>query len=208
MMDINGKPFLEYLVCNVARCGFNRFLFLCGHRGRQIEDYFGKGDYFGVTIAYAFEEQLAGTGGALLNASSLLAEEFLLLNGDTYFNINYSDLFVQQPKGQWIVKMALRAVPDATRYGSVHLYHDKVIGFSEKSSSGSGLVNGGVYWMKRRILSYIRQIPSSMEKDVLPLLARDGLVWGWPYQGFFIDIGTPEDLQRAAKALPLINEST
>lgn len=79
---------------------------------------------------------------------------------------------------------------------------NRVKGFAEKEVASAGLINGGHYWVRKDVLSYVRQVPSSMERDVIPPLAREGLIWGWPYDGFFIDIGLPEDIGRARAVLP------
>lgn len=206
MLEIDGKPFLEYVVRNAKRFGFNRMLFLCGYKGEQIRSHFGAGESLGVALDYVFEQRLAGTAGALLEAAGMLEEEFLLINGDTLFDFNYLDLASRDPDGSWTVKMALRNVPNASRYGRVKLSDSKVTDFSEKALKGEGLVNGGVYFMKKDIIRTIRQVPSSLEKDVLPLLAQRGEVWGWSYKGFFIDIGLPEELARARRLIPAWNQ--
>ena len=202
LLDINGRPFLEYLLWNVSRFGFKKVLFLCGVRGEQIKKYFDTGEPFGVTIRYAFEDTLAGTAGALLNASNELDEEFLLANGDTFFDFNYLDLTVREPWGPWIIKIALRNRIETSRYGKVITEKQQVIHFAEKDKNGKGLINGGVYWVKKKILDVIPKVPSSLEKDILPSLVTNGLVWGWPYKGFFIDIGLPDQLQRARRLFP------
>jgi len=208
LLNINEKPFLEYLLRNVTRFRFKKVLFLCGYRGEQIRRYFETGERFGVTIDYVFEDKLAGTAGALLNASIKLDEEFLLVNGDTIFDFNYLDLITQQPKGRWVVKMALREMNATSRYGRVRTDRHQITHFCEKGRKDKGLINGGAYWVKKEVLSFIHQIPSSLEKDVLPPLAQKGLVWGWPYKGFFIDIGVPEALERARKAIPRWSKKT
>lgn len=197
LMDIEGKPFLDYLVRNIVRYGFKQLLFLCGYKAEKIQHYFGSGENLGAKINYVIEEQLAGTAGALLKAADYLEEEFLLVNGDTFFDFNFLDLVVRKPEGPWIVKMALRKVADASRYGKVDVNGCHVKGFLEKGSKVNGLINGGVYWMKKDITNRIPHIPYSLENDVLPGLVKEGLVWGWPYDGLFVDIGLPEELEYA-----------
>jgi len=202
LMDIEDKPFLEYLVRNIIRHGFKQLLFLCGYKAEKIQNYFGNGESMGATINYVIEKQLAGTAGAILQATDYLNEEFLLVNGDTLFDLNFLDLVVRKPEGAWIIKMALRKLADASRYGKVEVDGCHVKGFLEKGSIGNGLINGGVYWMKKDIINWIYHVPSSLENDVLPGLVKECMIWGWPYDGLFVDIGIPEALEYARKIVP------
>lgn len=202
LMEINGRPFLEYLLRSTVRYGFKKSLFLCGYRGDLIREYFGDGSRFGTTIAYLFEESLAGTAGAIFSAADYLEEGFLLVNGDTLFDFDYRNLLTFVPTDPWIAVMALKEVADTARYGSVTINDHRVTGFAEKGRSGEGLINGGVYWINREIVHAIPGIPCSLENDVLPDLVGKGLVWGSPFGGLFIDIGLPEELDRARRILP------
>jgi D-glycero-D-manno-heptose 1,7-bisphosphate phosphatase len=201
MLDIDNRPFLDYLVWNLKRHGFGEIIFLCGYKGEQVRDYFGEGQD-GCVFLYSFEKDLAGTAGALLQAKELLRDQFLLINGDTIFDINYLDLVCSETKGPWMVKMALRCVTDVSRYGSVQREDGIVTGFTEKEFSGQGQINGGVYWMKKDIAQYAEGLPCSLEKDILPILVERRLLHAWAYNGFFIDIGLPEELDRARNELP------
>lgn len=201
MLDIGGKPFLDFLVWNLMRCGFEEIVFLCGYKGELVKDYFGEkrqGCYF----LYSFEKDLAGTAGAIMQARDLMRDQFLLLNGDTIFDINYLDLIRRETKIPWTVRMVLRSVADTSRYGSIQQQNGIVNGFIEKGNSGSGLINGGIYWMEKDILNYINHTPCSLEKDVLPKLVDHRLLHAWQYDSFFIDIGLPEELERAKNLLP------
>jgi D-glycero-D-manno-heptose 1,7-bisphosphate phosphatase len=143
-----------------------------------------------------------GTGGALQQAADLLDYEFLLFNGDSLFDFNLLDLQTLAAKKPWLGKVALRPLPDTGRYGTVSLNGECITSFAEKTSSGSGLINGGVYMLRREILGYIKSIPCSLEKDIMPKLFAEGKLYGRTYSGYFIDIGIPEDLQRAQVELP------
>lgn len=202
LLDINGRPFLEYVIFNITRHGFREIIFLCGYKGEKIFRHFGGGDRFGSTFRYFFESRPAGTAGAILEAADDLEDEFLLINGDTLFDFNLLDLVCRRPDRHWMVKIALRSVPDTSRYGKVQLNGCQVSGLEEKDAEGAGCINGGYYWVSREIIAELRKTPCSMEKEVIPFLAKKGLVWGWPYKGFFIDIGVPEDLERARKLIP------
>ena len=142
-----------------------------------------------------------GTGGALKYAREYLQDEFLLLNGDSIFDFNYLDLCVcerDQEPGNWLARIALLPVENASRYGLVELNGVEIRAFREKPDvPESGLINSGVYWLKTEILDFIADTPNSLEQEVFPKLANEGRLVGRIYQGFFIDIGIPEDLQQA-----------
>lgn len=198
LLPVGGKPFLEYLLWNLRRHGFRRYLFLVSYLGHAIKDHFSGGEKWGVEIAYCEEERPLGTGGALRAAENQLEEEFLLVNGDTLFDFNYLDLVMRQPEGYWLVKMALREVGDAGRYGLVELGREhRVLGFREKGSSQRGLINGGYYLCRKEVVDWVEQFPCSFESEVIPRLAEMGLVYGWSYDGYFLDIGIREAYERA-----------
>jgi D,D-heptose 1,7-bisphosphate phosphatase len=146
-----------------------------------------------------------GTGGALNYAREHLQEEFLLLNGDSIFDFNYLDLCncVQEHEPEnWLGRVALLAVENATRYGFVDLEGAQIKSFREKPAAPeSGTINSGVYWLKSEVLNFIGDTPCSLEQDVFPKLAAKGRLVGRIYDGFFIDIGIPDDLQRARDSL-------
>lgn len=120
------------------------------------------------------------------------------MNGDSFLEFDFRELIRFHQGHNGLVSMAVRRVPDATRYGTVQLNdQDRVVGFREKMGvPGSGIINGGVYVFKRAVLQHIPDGPASLEKDVFPLLLEHG-VYAIEQQGLFIDIGTPEDYARA-----------
>ena len=202
LLDVGGRPFIEYLIGNLRRFGFDRIVLLVGPFVRAFETELGTGRRFGVSLTLLPEDAPAGTGGALVRARHLLNRRFLLLNGDSFFDFNLLDLVARRTPGPWLVRLALRRVGGAGRYGSVTLEGNRVTAFGEKSASGPGLINAGVYWMKREAVEEIPNLPCSMEIDLLPRFVAGGLVRGAVYEGRFVDIGTPENLERADNLLP------
>jgi D-glycero-D-manno-heptose 1,7-bisphosphate phosphatase len=102
--------------------------------------------------------------------------------------------------------IALRAVDDVSRYGSVEEQDARVVSFSEKNPNrrGPGKVNGGIYVLKKEIAQAIERLPCSMEVDVFARLVARGEIHGWLSEGYFIDIGIPEALERGRRELPLV----
>jgi D,D-heptose 1,7-bisphosphate phosphatase len=207
MIEVGGRPFLDYLLREVGRHGFRRVVLVSGYRSQQVVEHFPvrwrASPDIELDITHIVEPEPAGTAGALTHAADTLDEEFLLLNGDSMFDINLVELARSPAGGSWIAKLALRDVADASRYGTVTLQGPRVVRFVERPErAGPGMINGGVYWLKRDILQAIGQRPCSLERDVLPKFAERGVVFGQSYGGFFIDIGTPDDLARAESVLP------
>jgi D,D-heptose 1,7-bisphosphate phosphatase len=201
MLPVAGRPFLAYLIENLARFGFDDFLLLSGYRSDVVQSYFDNQPdvirRFNLRVRIIAEPEALGTAGALRHASDFLATEFLLLNGDSFFDFNVLDLCTFAAKEPWLARMALREVPEASRYGVVTLAHDEtVLTMNERPDlPGPGLINGGLYWLRRAIVDAIPLGESSLERTVFPELAAKGLVRGKVYDGFFLDIGVPEDFQ-------------
>ena len=199
MVLINKNPFLEYLVLNLKRHGIKKIIFSTGYLSEKISEYFGNGDSFGLDFKYVEEISPLGTGGALKLSSSLLDKEFLVLNGDSFFDINYSELgnlLLTSPDA--IVAMALKLENNIQRYGKVILNRKHVKGYIEKGlESNPGLINSGVYSMKHEALDILPEGHSSLEHDLFPKLVDLNLIIGSEFKGYFIDIGIPSELKKA-----------
>ncbi len=202
LVAVGGIPFVEHLIWNLQRHGIRRVVLSIGHLGHQFRECFGDGSRHGVRISYIAEKDPAGTGGALKLAGACLEDAFWVLNGDTLFDIDYFDLARLLQENGTDVALALRHVENAERYGSIVLEEGRIRKFREKAARGPGVVNGGVYAMRRSVLEHVTKLPCSLETDVLPVLAVGGRVAGKTYDGFFIDIGTPESLRDAQESLP------
>jgi len=204
LLAVDGSPFLDVLLFEIGRHGIKDVLLLAGFEGEQVARYAASTPIaarFGLDVKVAIEPSPAGTGGALKLAEHLLAPEFLLLNGDSWFDVNLLDL-APAAGPDWLISMRLRGVPDASRYGLVTLDGEQVTSISEKPPSpGPGVINGGV-WLARRELVRFLTPKCSMESDVLPDLAAQGRVAGKVCDGYFIDIGVPADLERAQTEVP------
>lgn len=204
LLNVGGRPFLAWLLREVSRHGFTEAVMLGGFRGEQLEAVLGDGSDFGLKIRHVIEPAPAGTAGALTHAADFLDETFLLMNGDSLLDINLLDLCQPLPDSV-VARAALRQVPDAGRYGQVTLDGDKVTGFNEKSNDATpGVINGGVYWMRRAILERINRTPMSLEQDIFPDLATEGRLEGRVYDRPFIDIGVPSSFSEAQSFVPSV----
>jgi NDP-sugar pyrophosphorylase family protein len=201
MLDVAGRPFLEYQLDFLRLAGVEEILFCAGYRAETLQQHFGDGGRFGLRIRYAIESQPAGTGGAVKLAATQLQEKFFVLNGDTIFEADLT-LLGAAPREATTAAVALREVEDVSRFGQVHLNGNQVTDFAEKSGVGRGLINGGLYCLRRAAIDLLPEGPSSLERDLFPLLAQQQHLIGLPFGGYFLDIGLPETLARAQTELP------
>lgn len=200
MAPINNKPFLEYLLDFINSLSFRRVIFSTGYKGEVIESFFGE-KYKNLELVYAAEPKPLGTGGAIKFAfSQVKSSHFMVLNGDTMFNIDLDKFFQKHIEKLSPVSVALRKVSDASRFGTVTLNRDGLIAdFAEKQSQGGeSLINGGIYLFASRFFKKL-DLPEvfSAEKELFPELVKNEQLYGQAFDAYFIDIGIPEDYKRA-----------
>ena len=204
MLLVGERPFIGYLIWNLKRQGFNKVIISIGYKAEKIISYIDSELKHIKGIEYVQEHNPMGTGGALKLASSKLDPHFLVINGDSLFDINYMNLikFSQKfPKA--LVSLALREVKDNSRYGKVLIDDEKIKGFSEnKDVNNNNLINGGVYLINRKVLEFIPDGNCSLESDLFPKLVHQELIIGKKCGGYFIDIGIPLDYNRSQIELP------
>jgi D-glycero-alpha-D-manno-heptose 1-phosphate guanylyltransferase len=200
LAPLGDISFLELLVMQLASQGFHRLVMCTGYRAVQIQQEFGDGNKWNVAIDYSEESLPLGTAGAIKLAERFVsvASEFVVMNGDSFLELDLQRLIRFHREHGGSASMAVRQVSDAARYGTVHTGEkNRVVRFDEKTGiPGPGLINGGVYVFSRAILQNISHGPSSLEKDVFPALLHEG-IFALEQHGMFIDIGTPEDYDRA-----------
>jgi NDP-sugar pyrophosphorylase family protein len=197
MIPFNGKPFLEHQMQILADQGFRDFVLCIGHGAEQISDYFGDGSRRGWTVEYSEEVTPLGTGGALRYAEAFFQEAVLILNGDTYFAMDYRALATDHAgHSDAIATIAVATVEDTARYGQVIVDADRrITAFREKAAAqGRGRVNAGCYIFEPEVLRYIPAgQKTSLEQQVFPaLLAAGEPLYAFGAPGAFVDIGTPE----------------
>jgi NDP-sugar pyrophosphorylase family protein len=201
-----GPPFLDYLLDMIERHGYRDILLLAGYLGETLEAAYGARRIGKAAVRVMREEVPLGTAGALTIAREALDPRFLLMNGDAFFDINLRALEQASLRSGATATLALRSVPDAARYGRVIEEDGKVLAFLEKDMSrpGPGVINGGVYVLKREILDLVRDLPCSLEQHVFPALVERGEIAGCEFNGYFLDIGLPETLEQGHLELPSV----
>ncbi len=210
LMKISAdRVFLDLLIDNVARQGFDRILLLAGHFGEQIADRYEGRVILGATLSVAVEPEPKGAGGALRWARDKLDSIFLVLNGDTDFDLPDRALeAVLHDAADALAIMALRDVGDATRHGAVETRGARILGFQEKVAGGKAgreRIDAGAYLMRREAIDSLpEQQQLSLEADVFPKLASNGRLFGTLQHGYFIDIGLPRTVDQARRDVPSV----
>ncbi|CCQ73093.1 sugar phosphate nucleotidyltransferase [Magnetospira sp. QH-2] len=206
LLPVGETPFIEILMSWAATAGMTDILLLAGHMGDQLSARYDGARMGDATIRVAIENQPAGTGGALLAAEDLLTEHFVLANGDSLFHVDLAAFVAPPLNNNLLGRLALRRLEDTGRSGVVDLQGERITGFRHRGLPGEpGLINGGLYLLRKELLQPIRGdfgLPCSLEQDLFPVLARDRFLSGRLLDGFFLDIGIPEDYARAQTSLP------
>jgi D-glycero-alpha-D-manno-heptose 1-phosphate guanylyltransferase len=202
MAPVAGRPFLEILLNQVQRAGCTRAFLSIGYLHEQIQNHFGL-SWRGMQLHYVIEETPLGTGGAIRAALGQAAEKsVLILNGDTFLQADYASLLAFHAAEDARMTMAITHQADIARYGGVLIAGKRVVGFQEKGRSGPGWINAGAYVLNSN-LEWPQSLPEkfSFETDFLaPEIGRLAPA-AFQVDGFFLDIGVPEDLDRAQTEL-------
>lgn len=209
MVPINGKPLLEWQIENLKESGIDNVILVVGYLGNVIRDHFGNGEKFGVKISYYNEEIPLGTAGALAELRDRMEENFILLFGDLYVNVDFSKFMQFHTEKDALV--TLFAHPNSHPYDSDIVVADKdgrVIDWSYKNTERShdypNLTNAGLYVMNRRIADVVRATQEKnnnkkvdLEKDVITKQIDAEKIFAYHSTEYVKDIGTPERLQKA-----------
>jgi len=197
MAPVAGKPFLEYLILQLKKYNIRDVVISIGYKGDAIKSYFGNGEKWDMNISYSPEDEPLGTGGALKKAINMVDDEqFIVMNGDSYLDIDLTEFLDFHMERHAGTTLSLVHRNDTSRYGRVEINKEaKVHRFIGKGVSGYGLINGGIYVFHQDIVDIIPAGNISLEDKILPIIIEKGL-FGMTVNGFFIDIGIPEDYLR------------
>ena len=203
MAPVNGRPFISFVIRHLQQQGITRFIFSLGYRSDAFTEYLStvldSGSFESV-----IEKEPLGTGGAIQFALSFSKEKnVLVVNGDSIFKIDLSLLADFHFAHQSHCTLALKPMENFERYGVVELNPDHSISsFKEKQFYQKGLINGGVYILnKEHFLTLGLAEKFSFETDYLQKYYTRGNIYGVIQDGYFIDIGIPEDYAKAQKEL-------
>lgn len=199
MIPVNGKPVLEYQVELAKRYGLTDFIFIIGHLGEQIEEYFDNGSKWGINITYFIETQPLGTAGALAYLTKDLREDFFVFYGDTVMDIDLDKM----------VQFHRMKDADATLFvhPNDHPYDSDIVAIDENGRVlklynkphpngfvSQNLVNAALFIFSPKVLSYIQKgVKSHIEKNLLPVCMEQGLnLFGYNSPEYIKDMGTPD----------------
>lgn len=200
MAPINGQPFLYYLLQYLETQGCTKLILSLGYRHEVVTDWIRQ-QSCSFKVDWVIEQEPLGTGGGIrLALTAATDKEVFILNGDTFFDVSLEDMqaYHQQQPATTEATLALKEMRDFERYGTVSLAGNTITAFEEKRPRTEGLINGGVYLVNRAAF-LTRQFPDkfSFEKDYLEAFVAQHLFSGYTCGGYFIDIGVPEDYDKA-----------
>ena len=205
MAPVDGKPFLTYILDQLCRYRYTKAILAAGYRNEEIVSFFGD-SYKELELEYSIEDVPLGTGGAMLKAAGLIAtDSFLVLNGDTFFNIDLEAFRKSFKYSNASLSVALKPMKDFERYGSVTLNDERIISFNEKRYCAEGVINGGIYILRKEwIIKNAPGVKFSFEKDIMEKRVPIDIITGFVSDAYFIDIGIPEDYEKAKRELPVV----
>ena len=200
MMPLVDRPFVEHQIDLLRRHGIEDVIFSCGYRPDALEAHFGDGSSVGMRVRYVVDPEPLGTAGAVKNAEALLDDApFFVLNGDILTDLDLSAFAEAHRRSGGAGTVALTPVEDPSAFGLVRLHPDgSVEAFVEKPRPDQlrpgepFRINAGTYLLSPDALA---RIPAgracSIEREVFPALAAEGLLHGYPSDAYWRDIGTP-----------------
>ena len=200
MAPVNGRPFIEYVMDFLIRFQVRKFILSVGYKHEVFASHFAN-DYKDCQVLFSVEHEPLGTGGAIKKSLEYSeSPDVFVLNADTLFRIDITAMQASHKKSNADLTMALRKMENVDRYGAVETNDDmRITGFAEKNTAkGSGYINGGAYIFKKDFFETL-PLPEkfSLEKDCLEKYYSSLNINGFPSKGYFLDIGIPEDYEKA-----------
>ncbi|MBN2669083.1 MAG: nucleotidyltransferase family protein [Bacteroidales bacterium] len=198
MAKVAERPFLTYILDDLDKQGFDKIVLAVGYKYEVIQSHFGH-RYKNLQLLYSVEDSPLGTGGAIRKAFDLLDEDHaFVINGDTFLEMNYAEMEAYAKAQAADLCMALKPMKAFDRYGSITLDGRRIIRFNEKQFIDEGLINAGIYRMKKSLIEHWPVGEKfSFETEVMEKEVANRLFIGQLIEGYFIDIGIPEDFARA-----------
>lgn len=202
MMEVEGRPFLEFKIESLKKYGIKEFVLLVGHLGEKVEEHFGDGKRFGVNIQYSYErEQFLGTAGAVKNAEHLIKDDFILVNGDVYLDVEFDKLIKSHENEKKPFTIALSPATHPKNQELVKIEGNRVLQICKRNTpehenhlinEANPLVNSGCYIISKEILNLIpvnKKI--SLELDIFESITDKMNAYHHP--GYMLDIATESD---------------
>jgi D-glycero-alpha-D-manno-heptose 1-phosphate guanylyltransferase len=199
MAPVAGKPFIDHVIAYLQKQGITRFIFSLGYMHEVIQEHI-EDTYPGMDDVFSIEQEPLGTGGAIEAATAFAKDDdVLVVNGDTLFKADVKQLTAAHQQQHAACTLALKPMQNFERYGVVEIdNNNKITAFKEKQQYEEGLINGGVYVLNIKSLTQL-DLPAkySFESDYLEKYISEQTIIGVVQDAYFIDIGVPEDFDRA-----------
>ena len=202
MAPVAGRPFLDILLAQLERAGCTRVLLATGYLHAVIQEHFGA-RFHSIELEYSIEESPLGTGGAIRIALERTREPaVLVLNGDTFLDADYAAMMRFHQASGVPLTIAVTRVMDLARYGGIAVENGSIARFEEKGRTGPGFINAGSYIIESDF-GWPARLPEkfSFETEILAAEVARLAPAAFEVEGFFLDIGIPEDYDRAQTAL-------
>ncbi len=199
LFPVADRPVVDWTLENLSNGDVDEVILAVNYMADVLERYLGE-KRFGMKITYSHEAKPLGTAGPLRNAKHLLGEKdpFFVLNGDIISEVDYNLVHKEHVENGGDLTIVLHKEEDPSRFGVVELDNEnRILKFVEKPGADQELgklVNAGIYVVEPRVIDMIdpgRNV--SIEREIFPVLANRGRLYGSKYDGIWIDIGTPED---------------
>lgn len=196
LVPVGEKPILAILVEQLKNAGIKELIFCVNHMAELIMAYFGNGEKFGVNIEYSMEEEPLGTI-APLKLLENLPENFFLMNGDLLTNLDFADFYKAHMESGSLITVGSYKRKVSIDFGVMQIKDDKVVGFVEKPHYDYD-VSMGVYVVNRKVLDFVPYgCPYGFDDLMFKLLAEKQRINIYPFAGYWLDIGRPEDFEKA-----------
>lgn len=205
MAPVGGKPFLSYILDELLAQGVRRAVLSTGYMHEVVKAHY-QDNYKELELSYSIEDSPLGTGGAIKKALQLInTPHAIVLNGDTLFKANLREMKRFHLESRADISLALKKMEDSSRYGVVETNDGQVVRFREKTNGKAGAINGGIYMLKTDLLNR-KELPEkfSFEKDFMEAYYQDLRMMAYESDAYFIDIGIPEDYEKAQHELLVV----
>jgi len=198
LVPVRNRPMMAYMIAYLKRFGIEDIVLTLNYLPDSIKQVFGDGSRYGVRVVYCLEKEPLGTAGAVKNTEEYLDGTFIVLNGDVFTDLDLADLLAFHRERRAAATISLTWVDDPSAFGVVETDDSRrVKRFIEKpprAEATSHWINAGIYILEPEVLGHIPAGQHYMfEKGLFPGILERGLpVYGYPYRGYWLDMGTPE----------------
>ncbi|MCK5283478.1 MAG: nucleotidyltransferase family protein [Nanoarchaeota archaeon] len=204
LIPIRGKTLTEHVIDILKKYGANEIILSIAYKREAMKDYFKDGKEFNIGISYVEEPEPLGTAGPLIilnKQNKQLKETFFMVNGDNLFNVNLKEMLEFHKKNKATATIGLSRIEDPRSYGVAVLDGDKIAEFIEKPKDPpTNYINSGYYILEPEVFELIKDKEKAMiEKDIFPILAKQGKLYGFKCDNMWFDTGTPERLAKVRK---------